>query len=150
MDACVVFMSRPERTVAVSGFIDSSRRAVHEFRIALVIVEVDEREGFVWQHQSRAAVDDVVNENSALSQSISKRLDFVGGAQSEVVICQPDACFVSLAQRGQQVADVQARTNIEEWFVKREIKLKHLAPRPGFKVNVTGHTEALYPIRERE
>lgn len=55
------------------------------------------------------------------------------------MVRQPHVCLVSTAQFLQQVRDVQAGTNIEEWLIKRQIKLKHLASRPSLKVYVTGH-----------
>ena len=77
MDACIVFVSRRERAVAVSDFINSSRRPLQKLPVVLVVVKVEERERFVWQHQRRATIDYVVHEYSALSQSVAELFDFV-------------------------------------------------------------------------
>ena len=146
MDPRIVVVSWLE-CVAVFGFVSRSRCGLHELFVALAVIEVEEREGFVGQHQCRAAVDDVVDQDFALSQSIAKWFDFVRRAEGEIVVGQPDVCLTALAQFDQKIGDIETRTDIEEWFVERKIKLKHLAPRPVRKVNITGHTEALYLVR---
>ena len=81
----------------------------------------------------------------ALSQAVAEWLDFVGGSKRKIVIRERDACFCTLAQLTYEIADVQAGANVEERLIEGKIKLKDLAPWPGCKIYITGHTEAFYP-----
>lgn len=67
MDTRVVVVSWFERAVACSDLVRCSGCAFHELHIALVVVEVEECERFVRQHQRCAAVDYVVDKHFALS-----------------------------------------------------------------------------------
>src|ERR1044072_621589 len=80
VNARVVFVFWPERPVAALDFLDRLRCALHKLREAHGVVEVDERECFVGKYYRGAAVDDVMDQHLALSQSIAKRLDFVCNA----------------------------------------------------------------------
>src|SRR6185437_2074995 len=90
MDACVVFVSWPERPVAFSDVVDSLRCALHKRREALGVIEIDKRERFVRQHERGPAVDDVMDQHLALSQAIAERFDLIRRPQCEVVVSQPN------------------------------------------------------------
>lgn len=90
VNACVVFMFRPERPIAVSDLIDRLRCALHELREALRVVEINERESLIRQHKRSPAVDDLMDQHLALSQAIPERLDLVRRAQREVMVRQPN------------------------------------------------------------
>lgn len=91
MDARVVFVTWSKSPVAVSDLVDRLRCALHEFREALGVIEVNEREGFVREHERGAAVYDVMDQHLALSQAIAKLLDLVRRAQREIMIGEPNA-----------------------------------------------------------
>jgi hypothetical protein len=80
VDARVVIVFWPERPVAFSDLVDGFSCAFHKLREAHGVIEVDECEGFVGKNDRGAAVDDVMDQHLALSQSIAKRFDFVGNA----------------------------------------------------------------------
>ena len=92
VDARVVFMFWSKRPIPLSNVIDRLRCALHEFREALRVIEVDERESLIREHECSPAVDNVVDQHLALSQAIAERLDLVRRAQREVMIRQPNAC----------------------------------------------------------
>src|SRR5215210_5005745 len=91
VDARVVFMSWMERPVALSDFLDCLRCAFHELREALGVVEVDKGERFVGENERGATVDNVMDQHLALSQAITKRLDFICRPHGKVVVSQPHA-----------------------------------------------------------
>ena len=131
MDARVVFVSRSEDAVAVFDLFDGARRAFHKLCVALLVIKVNESEGFVRQHHGRAAVDDVMDQHLALSDAIPKRLDLVCGAQCDVVICEPNAGGLAFLQFVQKAGDVEPRADVEVRLVEREIEFEHPAPWPG-------------------
>src|ERR1044072_3346829 len=77
VNARVVFVFWPERPVAFSNFLDCFSCAFHKLREAHEVVEVDECECFVGKNDRGAAVDNVMDQHLALSQTIAKRLDLV-------------------------------------------------------------------------
>src|SRR5215212_1069900 len=90
VDTRVVFVSRPECTIAVSCFVNSARGGFHKVRITLRIIEVDEREGLVRQNQSGSAVDYVMDQHFALTQAVTERLNLICCSQCEIVVRQPN------------------------------------------------------------
>src|SRR5215217_5081261 len=80
VNARVVFVFWPERPVAILNFLDCLRCAFHKLREAHGVVEVDECECLVRKNDRGAAVDDVMDQYFALSQSIAKRLDLISDA----------------------------------------------------------------------
>ena len=139
VDARVVFVSWPERPVAVFDFLDCLRRAFHELRETFSVVEVDKRERFVWKNERRATVDNVMDQHLALSQTIAKLLDFVSSAQREVMVSQPDARTRTFLQCSEQAGDVELCADVEIRLVERKVKFEDGPPRPGFYIYVTGH-----------
>src|SRR6185503_11376530 len=119
MNARVVFVSWPERPVALLDLLDCFGRAFHELREILGMVEVDERERFVRENYSSAAVNDVMDQHLALSQSITKWLDLVCNAECEVMVSQPDARAGTFLQLSEQMRDVELGTDVEVGFVER-------------------------------
>src|SRR5689334_12605162 len=139
MDAGVV-VEPGIKTAVFFHLLKRALRGSDEFRERLGVIEVNERERFVRQHERGAAVDYVMNQDAAVSQAIAKLFDLVRGFEREVVIRQRDTrAFVPL-QFVEQVRDVQPQTDIEKWLVEVAIELKHLAPRPRVEIDVSRHT----------
>src|SRR5690242_5882444 len=90
VDACVVFMFWPKGPVTFSDFINRLRCALHELREALSVIEIDKREGFIWEHERSSAVDDLMDQHLALSQAIAEWFDLVRRTKREVMIGQPN------------------------------------------------------------
>src|SRR6185369_8914549 len=67
MYARVVFMPGTEFAVAAFDLIDSSCRALHEFREAFSVIKIYERERFIRQDDGGAAVDHVMDQHLALA-----------------------------------------------------------------------------------
>jgi hypothetical protein len=61
------------------------------------------------------------------------------------MISQPNIRTFSLFQFGQQLRDIESRTNIKVRLIKREIKLEDSASRPGGQVYVMGHRKMIVP-----
>ena len=78
-----------------------------------------------------AAVDYVMDDDLALSQSITKRLDLVGGAECDVMIRQPDARALALAELVHEIRDVETRADVEIRVIERKKELEDLTARPG-------------------
>ena len=144
MYARVVFVFGSERPIAFFYLINCVHRTFHEFREALGVVEVHERESLVGKNDRGAAVDNVMDQHLTFSEAIAKWLNLVGGMQCEVVIRQPDACAFSLSQVRDEVRNVKLRTNIEVRLIKRKIKLEDRASRPRVQIQVMGHHDGFY------
>ena len=79
---------RGRKAAVFFRFFDRPLGWSDEFGERVGVIEVDERERFVRQHQGRAAVDYVVDQHAAVAQPVAKLFDFVSGFQCEVVISQ--------------------------------------------------------------
>src|SRR5215208_1144242 len=90
VEARVVFVSRPERAITVSCFVNSARGAFHKLCITLRIIEVDECKGLIRQNQSGSAVDYVMDQHFALTQAVTERLNLICCSQCEIVVRQPN------------------------------------------------------------
>src|SRR5215468_3992547 len=129
MNPRVVFVSRPKRAV-LFGFINRSLRWSNKFFKRFSVIEIYERERFVWQHECGAAIDHVVNEHLPVAQAIAKLLGFICGFESEVMISQPRTNAGMMAQFVKKFRDVETHADVEERFVEVSIELKDLTSRP--------------------
>jgi len=146
MDACVVFMFGPERAIAISDFFDCASCAFHKLAEALRVVEIHEREIFVWQDQGCATVDNVMDQYFALAKAITKRFNFVCCSDRKIVVGQPDARAFPLLEFREQVCNVEPRADVEIWFIERKKELEDGASRPRIKVEIVRHADGLYLI----
>jgi hypothetical protein len=79
VDARVVLVSRLESAVLFS-FFHGSLGGSDKVGKRVEIIEIDERERFVRQHQGGAAVDYLVNQHAPVAQPVAKLFDFVSGS----------------------------------------------------------------------
>ena len=138
MDARVVVMSRVKAAV-LSGFFNRALRWSNELGECFGVIEINERESLVRQHQRRAAVDNVMDQHATVTESITKLLDFVRCFQGEVVIGQRDADAGVIAQFFYEVRDVEARADVEVGVVEFAKELKLFASGPVVEVEISRH-----------
>jgi len=80
-----------------------------------------------------------VDQHLAFAQTITKLLDVVCGLEGEVMIRQPGTDAGMMAQFVEQFGYVEARADVEEWFIEIAIELKHFASGPVFEIEVSRH-----------
>src|SRR5215213_143688 len=144
VNARVVFVFWPERPVAVFDLLDGFCCVFHKLREAHGVVEVDECECFIGKNERGAAIDNLMDQHLALSQSIAKRLDLVCNTQREVMVSQPHTRARAFLQFSEQARDVELRADVEVRLVERKVKLEDGASRPGFQIYVMRHAQGLY------
>src|SRR6185503_2550719 len=133
-------MFGPELTVAGSDLVNRPRRAFHKLPVALGVIEIDEGKRLVREYHRGPAVDDFMDQHFSVAQTVMKLLDVVRSAEGEIVIRQPEAWFLRAGlEFSYEIRNVETQTDIEIRLIEVSIKLKHLAPRPGFQVEIVGH-----------
>src|SRR6266576_2267800 len=129
----------PEGPIARPRFLYRAISAGDERFKVRIVFKICERKVVVRKHYRGTAMDHIVNDHFAISESIAEWLDFVCRAQCEIVICQHHTDTRAIAKQRQKIRNIKPRADIKIWLIKTKEPFEYITTRPVCYIQILCH-----------